>query len=336
MLNTDQRRYIEDKYQVSSQKTRNIVESWLERFSINEAEWGGDFTLQPREVLQPILNSIPAYRYDYAKAQLAELVSYAKWRKENDLPCGTGIFELVVDTAYSIRECMVSSPAHLERVLSTIFEPSNLPTLDVIYRVFLWSAFIGLQDNDAVALRTSDIDISNGTIRVGDKYYQMYDEAIKDFRRAIQPGDFYEVSRSRIRGVSKKFARADGDLIMRGKKVSGSTQEPFALKDTIRSRLSRVLKNAKQKDGDKYPDIPYDLSYQKAYLSGIFYRMLERDLEGSSIDFKELATEDVERKEAMGKSYSTSKSFTRQTIINRIAKGYETDYQNWKRSFYTD
>ena len=111
--------------------------------------------------------------------------------------------------------------------------------------------------------------------------------------------------------------RPEGDTLIRGIRKVPTI-------NAFRTRISLATKDAYESGKTKLR-----LSYHKVWLSGLFYRMYERESAGIPVDFYEAA----ERFTA-GKTYNFSK--TRNTFEakkRQVAREFMQDYRRWKVSF---
>ena len=71
------------------------------------------------------------------------------------------------------------------------------------------------------------------------------------------------------------------------------------------------------------------LSYSRIWISGLFYRMYERERAGLPVDFSEAASRFME-----GRTYKLeSGRNTLESYQRRVAREYLLDYEYWKSTF---
>lgn len=326
MYDEDKIRFVNECYP-GSEDSRKWVLSSLKILSDYERRWGFDFTEQEYELLQDAFNKVTVITYNGTKTTLIRFRKYAKWRIANDLPCSDAVFRLEADRTIAMRESMVPSPNHLARVLDATFDDPVIGSIDVIYRVFLWMGFSGLNDIDAIKVTDNELDFSSMVIRHSEKTYPIYNEAKYDFRIACDLREFSENKRSR--------KRIDGHEIMRGKENKRAQPLEVILVKTIRPTLARKLEAAdRENQKSALPlDLGFDLTFNRIYMSGFFYRLYQQELNGNPPDFVQYAHDEFERAERSDKPYKISPSNPKSAIILRIRKSTESDYNNWKRAF---
>lgn len=319
--------FVNSRNQPTTKKFVTSIFNWFEPY---ENEWGMDLALQSAEVLQPVVNELSGLRSKSTELLLIMLKEYVKWLKNNGYQYGRGIYGVQIDSIEKVRSQMISSPAHLVEVMKKVdtglkkkdgssifkgFDPAESETVDVIYRVFLWMAFSGLYDTEAIQVKDTDIDLDRLVINFNGQKYKIYQEAKLDFEKACRLTDFnyihphYETRRKRV----------DGNLIMRSMR-----SEEIDLM-TIRPIVNKKL-NPKT-EGDK-SRLKVKLSYNKIYLSGAFYRMFEQERMGRPVDFSTLVAKDMKNTD-----YTTSATRTLNTIANKLEREYMADYDKWKCAF---
>lgn len=103
---------------------------------------------------------------------------------------------------------------------------------------------------------------------------------------------------------------------MRGIK---STTKIMSIRSVLSHRSSEALKSQKTE---------LQLSFYRIWLSGLFYRMYERERAGVPVDFSDAAVNFMN-----GKTYALSGREKIEHKQNRIEREYMEDYQRWKLAF---
>lgn len=325
----------------STKKFMAQIFNWFEPY---ETEWGIDLSQQSAEILQPVVDKTSGLRSKSTELVLILLKEYVNWCGRNGYETSRGIYEVKINSIEKIKNQMVSSPIHLKRIIDREtpketpvntnkkeekkfgFDKPERETVDITYRVFLWMAFAGLDDEDAIRVTADDVDLANLRINFEGHSYEIYKECIEDFEKACNLKSFiYEHPRYTIRRD-----RALGNCIMRGFRSSD-----IDLK-SIRPIINRRL-NPTEKDRDKFENLkqPFcKLSYKRIQLSGMFYRMYERERAGYTLNFSEEVASQINRKlEKDPNTYTTTDTRTMTTIANQIEREYLADYRKWKCAF---
>ena len=328
MFNADKRRFVEERYPDSELSRRNILGTLLSLSSYEEQRQM-DFTQQSLEPLQTAFNQVSGVTFNSAQETLFRFRRYAAWRREQGLPCGEAVDHLVIDTIAAIRRSMVRSPEELRRVLDYVFDTPDMETSDIIYRVFLWMAFVGLPYYETIEVTDKQVDLRNERIYHSGQAYVLPEESLGDFAAACRLTKFYE-SRGRC------FPRVEGDRIMRGKQNKRTKSLKELLATSIRPALSRRFAAAKKRreENDQLAYMPLELTFERVFSSGSFYRMYQRELRGFPFDFDDYAVNEVDRKAMAGKPYAISEKQKRSVVLTQIRTAFREDYNNWKQAFY--
>ncbi len=289
------------------------VFNWFEKY---EDEWGVDLSQQSSEKLQPVVNELTGVRIKSTELILIILREYVKWCAKNGYDVSKGVFEVRINTIDKIQSQMVASPLHLKSILDKYFETTDRETVDIIYRVFLWMAFAGMADKDAIQVTVDNVDLENLRINFEEHSYEIYKECKDDFEKACKLLDFSYEHQTPYYVTRRQ--RASGDLIMRG--IRSATVDLKTIRPVINKRFS-------SDDGDTKSK----LSFKRIYLSGIFYRAYEQERAGLPVDFSEVIALEISRKEKV-KEYAKN-TMTINTISNRMKREYLADYEKWKCAF---
>lgn len=317
--------YIDSK----ADTTKKFLLQIFNGFEPYEKKWNMDLSMQSTDILQPVVNELSGLRSKSTELLLIMLKDYVKWCGQNGYETSRGIYGVRIDSIEKVRNQMVSSPAHLATILCKEkvkddsgkvilergFDDPEKETIDVTYRVFLWMAFAGLYDIEAIRVKSSDVDLENLKIDFEGHSYEIYKEAIVDFNKACNLNEFvYEHPHYTI-----KRQRVDGSIIMRG--VRSNKVDLMTLRPIINKKL-----NPKQK-GDN-TRLKTKISYNKIYLSGAFYRAFIRERMGIPVNFSDLVAKDMKNSD-----YKITATRTLNTIANKLEREYLADYEKWKCAF---
>lgn len=327
MYNDDRKKSFIDSY-TNSQKTTSLIVQIFTWFEPYESEWGSDLSQQSSVTLQPVVDRISGLRSKSVELVLIILKEYVKWCARNGYQVSNGIYDVKVSAIDKIREQMVASPLHLKTILDSHFRPSDTETVDITYRVFLWMAFAGLSDREAIRVSSGDVDLENLRINFEGRSYEIYKECRLDFEKACnlkyfnyEHPDYETIQRDRV----------EGDLIMRG--IRSHVIEIKTIRPVINKKLRKhIWENGQDKNKSKNDSQEDKLSYKRIYLSGIFYRAYEQEMAGLPVRFSEAVAIEMQRKESQGR-YTLSKTRTLTTIANAIEREYISDYARWKCAF---
>lgn len=316
MYNTEQKEiYIKEK--IASESYAKFVRSIFEACSKFEYACSKDLCVMNEEELRETLNSVLGIRGNSQCGRIIILRDYVRWCIVSGVggACDT-IFNIRISGVNRIKQTMVATPLHLQICLDKIFGKESSGTIECTYRCYYWLAYAGVDEADILGIKASDINFKKQSIRVRDKEFILYREAIQAFQEAVNSYEFvYEHPRYKSSIVR---ARCDGDEIMRGFSVTPSTM-------AMRVELSR--RNKKCIDAG-LTDVT--LSYSRVRLSGLFYRTYYNEMSGIPVSFESFVSDLID-----GKDYKLpSKYSTMETKQKQIENGYRQDYERWKSAFF--
>lgn len=298
--------------------TANVATTIFNSFSLYEEGWQADLCTKSAEELQPVIDKVMALRMRSQWVAMNILKEYVRWCIINKVPSACdGMLHITMVGLDKVRKQMVSSPLHLQKCLDKVFTPEEDRTIDNIYRCYYWMAYAGLKEEDAVLVKASDICFSEQCINFNGKSYTLYKESLPAFHNAVELREFMYQHPNYKKPVARP--RVEGDDIMRG--IRANTK-PL----TIRSILSKRMKEAEETGKTEVK-----LSYFRAWMSGIFYRMYEQERAGIPANFSGVAADMM-----AGKTYRIEGINKRIKISHRQnskAHDYMEDYQRWKLAF---
>ena len=295
--------------------TANACESVFNVFEKSETEWGADLCTKSSEDLQPIINIIVGFRARSKWARLTILKDYVKWCIDVAKVPGVcdGMLKICDAGLEKFRLQTVPNPLGMQRYLNSIFDAEIEETTDNIYRCYYWLAYGGVEERDILSVKISDVDLSNMVIHYNDTEIPIYREAIQAFKNCCNLTYFTFNHPHYTKTVRKP--RVDGNTLVRGIRSLPTTK-------SMRVELSRKTR-AKASETD------IRLSYYRAWISGVFYRTLEREIAGEKPNFDWVASQHMR-----GKSYKLDKCRnTPEAKKRQLAKDYMEDYQRWKLAF---
>lgn len=289
-----------------------------------EAEFRKDVSKFNSDELNAAIPSISGVRNQSVAVILSYLRKYVQWCADNGEEVCEDIFQYEVDTSDKARQSFVKSPEHLLSILNFVFSSADDNTVEYIYRAYLWLAYIGLTENEAAHVMDYDVDLVHRFIRLGDDELPIYQEAVHDIRFACEAKSFLDCKNYQKRVID----RAYGHEILRTK-VSKKTVEE-ALKTTFRQTVSRQLSNAVKRaddSADKPDPLSLSLSYNRVFLSGLFYTEYMYEISGSQPAFHSAVDKVYGSKEYRHSEFNMRKR------KRAMRLGYMKDYESWKRAF---
>lgn len=210
---------------------------------------------------------------------------------------------------------MVCTPKNLERLLKEAFENTpGVNTMAPVYRAYLWFAFSGIFEYDAVEIRERDVNINDLVVNVKGRWYELYAEGIEDIKSSIGMNIVCRV----INGEKRTFKRDSSDKVLRGRNLDKESTTEKYVKGTMRN----VIRGHMADSGHA------GVSYNKIQKSGLFYGMLKREIKGFVPNFYTIACDDYERNKHKELSDAIRKKSIARTVLS-----YKKDYDIWKKAF---
>lgn len=303
--------------------SREMLHTLFGALGKHEERLGKDFCQMNAEEMRQVVPEIIGSRSASKSTRKTLLRTYSQWCVAHKVPdAGMAILEVDFNdlSTDKLRRQSVANPQHLQRYMDTIFEKETENTVDLVYRCFFWLAYIGImRDEDALNIDVSDVDLDAMAIHFGGKDYPMCMESVYCIKKCATLQEFRYIHPNYEEPITK--ARAPGTKLLRG---MTAVLDLLNFRCTInrKIRLSRALPDGKEKD----PSLDLSLTYNRVWLSGRFYTMLENERAGMSVDFNYLAEEFME-----GKEYTLSGvRLPAKRVRQRVARGYLADYERWK------
>lgn len=314
MFNEEQKARFIRSY-TSSINTANVATNVFNAFENYESEWDADLCTRTADELQPAIDEILGLRSKSRWMTLSILKEYAKWCMMMKIPGACdGMLHIEASGIDKVRRQMVSSPLHLQMYLDKVFVDESAETIDNIYRCYFWMAFGGISEEDTLSIKNSDVDLERMLIRYNNTSAPIYREALPAFKNAMQLQSFVYLHPNYSESIRRD--RVAGEELMRGVKATTKTM-------TIRSFLSH-----RSAEAIKAGKTEQQLSFHRVWLSGLFYRIYERERAGVPVDFSEAAASFME-----GRTYALCGREKIEHKRNRIERDYMEDYQRWKLAF---
>lgn len=318
-----------------SDKSRVFLRYIFRGIKSIEEQYGVDFYAMNEQQAQEALNNISGTRVTTAGTCIILLRSYVKWCRAKGYAVSNAVSSLRIDLYDRVKETTVASPYHLKLSLDAAFPHPEKSESRYIYRTFLWLAYMGFTDEEAIHITDKEVLFDKRVIcREGENvFHRIYPESELDIKKAC---DMKEMLEDRGKdGFRKK--RADGNYILRGRAndYSENSMEEL-LEKTLRPIVSRSFKKAAKAFETNDQQIPSELSlklsYKTVFLSGVFYRAYERERIGiaSRIPFTPRFDEIVLKDRTNAPDEKFYRNYTRAKWINPLVKQMEADYENWK------
>lgn len=237
------------------------------------------------------------------------LKQYARYCRHLHEEASDSYSKIKIDPVDEARETLFASPLHLASKLDLVFTDLNEDNVDILCRCFLWLAFAEMEDIDIVSVKRSDVDLASRNIHFEGLDYKIYEEAYKTFELActlpsfkvsVQKGCLYQ-------------SRSNPDMLL-GSMERGEYVPKLKLAD-FRARISAAGANS---------GVP--LSYNSVRMSGLFYRVYERERAGL-VGVLEDEFQSFDGRGAKTDGTALAKS------VRRTRRGIVEKYKAWKKAF---
>lgn len=339
MYNESRKKAFIKQYTQKASTAKKVAQifSWFEPY---EEAWGGDISQQKEEILQPVVINLTGVRTKSVEAVLVILREYVKWCASNGYETSQAIFNIRTAYGEKIRKQMVANPSDLKERLDGCFGKAELETVDLTYKVFMWLAFLGLSDRDAVRVTSDCVDFKKMVIRFEGEDYEICRECVEDLRKVCELTSFWY---HHPPNYTARRDRAGGNVIIRG--FRSPTVNLKSLRPVVNKKIAAYSIEKEKGSDDKTMDVggidgeksvhqrTY-MSYNKVHLSGVFYRMFEAERSGVPVDFSEYVGKYMANRVRLGKAeYAYSDTRTHTTVANTLEKDLCTDYEKWKCAF---
>ena len=276
-----------------------------------EKKWGADICTKSVEDVQPVLELICGKTGDWSRLYI--LKDYCRWCLYDIKFPGAkdGILRAKVTGIDIIRKQMVASPLDLQRCLDKIYRPETEKTVDNVFRCFFWLAFCGVPEDEYFDVTSGDVNLVDMTIVHNNNEYALYRESFASVRNCATLSSFALIHPLHSDITIKP--RGGGDRLLRGYGKSNSL-------NNIRSAISQSVK---KQGGER------TISYNRVWLSGVFYRIHEDEIVTGAPRFDGLLDDFMRGKEYKLGPGRTSPMTVRKEKLNLFKQSYD----RWKLAF---
>lgn len=311
-----------------SANSAGIMLSMFERIAEHERACGCDFSEMSEVQMSKAVSDVSGLSRKTIYAAESTLRDYVRW-------CASEGYvenikrEIKADVTDRVMKSMVCSPADLLRTLDVVFPEPEINGIHYIYRAYLWLAFSGLEEKEAIRVEPRNLCFERMKILgvCGNfSEYEISREAVHDLQMASSMVQICENRGKRNVSLIWK-ERASGNQILRGKATEKTLEE--SLVSSIRPIVSRAFARAAKTAAD---GIRVNLSYRRAYMSGIFYREYMNELAGLRPNFSKYAYIDFYNRNQKD-GYKLKGNYTEEHVISILRRSYEEDYLRWKNAF---
>lgn len=234
---------------------------------------------------------------------------YVRYCMHRKMDTETSYQKIKTDPVDEMRETLFASPLHLASKLDQAFSEIQEDNVDLLCRCFIWLAFAEMEDNGIAAVRRDDVDLMARAVHFNGRDYRIYEEAYPAFDRVYTLPSFKVF-------VQKGFmyqTRSNPDMFFSGME-RGEYNPKLKLAD-FRARISAAAFSS---------GVP--LSYNTIRMSGLFFRVYERERAGL-VDDLESAFASFDARGAKTDGVATRQS------TRRTTRGVFEKYSAWKKAF---
>lgn len=305
-----------------------IMLNLFKRVAEHERACGCDFAEMSEAQMSKAVSDVSGLSRKTIYAAESALRDYVRWCASKGYIEET-VKDVKADVSERIRQSMVCSPDDLLSTLNAVFPEPEINGINYIYRSYLWLAFSGLEEQEAIRVEPEHLFFDEMKIlKLYGNFseYVIYPESVNDLKKASSMMQICE-NRGK-KGISLVWKdRASGNQILRGKATDKPIEE--VLVSSVRPLVSRAFAKAAKNAAE---GIRFNLSYRRAYMSGIFYREYMGELEGIRPNFSKYAYLDFcNRNQKDG--YKLKRGYTEEHVLSILRKSYEEDYLRWKEAF---
>lgn len=314
MYNPDRKKRFIKSY-TTNLRTARSCESAFRAIGQFEEDRQADICTWSEEDIRPVTDQILGVRESSKWNRLCILKAYCKWCVGQGIEGATDAMQSIDGgSEEALKPKMVANPVHLQIYLDSVFAPESQQTISNTFRAYFWLAYSGMKEEEVLKVKASDVDLKAMTVTYGGVVFQLYKEGMDAVRNCVELSSFrYVHPMYEPKWIER--AAANGELLrgFRGAPVY----------DVIRSQISRAT-TAAQAEGRT----DMALSFSRAWLSGMFYRVYELERAGIDPDFAGIA--DMYMRGNTYTHYGKDNSkYKRMTLI----RNYHKDYVRWKAAF---
>lgn len=321
---------IKDKYlsELSSVVTKESAKYIFEKAEDYERKFGKDLSeMSISEIAEFILSF--SSRKESRQNRLSYIRSYISWAASNGMKVvvtSSDISGLLnAKTGEGFLTKYVFSPEHLAQYLDSVFDPQDLHTADLLYRGFLWLAFMGVPLNLIEQVKTCNVSIDDEYVVADGEYYPMYKESVQTFGLLKDLPVFNLVHP--LHNSTAFRERTDNGILLRKCEMSSknkankdSNARQHSISSDAHSKIKRAILAEK---------CVQNITYGTAKLSGVFYKMYMREQAGIDVNFWASAAKIVVENgcDDIGTPEAKAKIRRHKCCLNR-------DYEAWKEAKY--
>lgn len=284
------------------------------RMSKYENLHGIDIYQMSVEQLSEALESSSGAKKHSQRNTLGAIRRYIKWLSSDlGIETSQAVWEINELGLSKIKKTMVSSPEMLHDILNLFLNKVEFATVDNVHRSIWWMLFMGILPEKVNTVRKIDVDLNKRIINFENRQYDIYDQAYSAIKMCVNSNSFLVTRPNYTHPIQQDRL---GNGLLDGLK-------------TVLTPRNASLEMKKRKRALKNPEFDkYEITPDKVWMSGEFYRTKLAEDQGLSPDFSGLV-DDVYKK-----SSDDIEEWREAQSKRSLYLGYLDDYKTWKTAFY--
>lgn len=299
------------RWHTSSEYEQMVCRSLFNQLEEYEEECGADICTRSADDVSAAIERAFSLRKSSINRRLTVINAYIRWCVENGIDGAVdSTDDIFVVGVLSMKKYMVANPAHLQRLLDIRCVPEGMGHADDMLRAFCWLIYSGINEEDAREITIQQVDLSNMVVSYGIVDYEIYKEAKRSIAECKFRDEIFRYYDTKGNPVFNK-KEDNGKLLRSRRGVPKITSFRHSL-------TSECYVKEKQDE--------FNLSINRIWLSGLFYRKYYNQVAGIPVDFSYEAGVMMRNPVQPGQP-KTKRFFDRRSQL-------EADYETWKLAFY--
>lgn len=286
-----------------------------------EEEYGKDLSEFDKAEMQRFFDDNAGRRHSSVVVFTSRIKHYLEGAKRRgaNLMCDiSSDIDFKGDRIRKFRETVVFSPDHLSDYLDAVFGDTRNESVAVVYKCFYWLAFCDIDEDDALALEDSSVNLASKNIIFKGRDIPLYEQSYDVFELAKTLKTFKVYKSGSAKPIV--YQREDGSRLLRCTKRGGVSKAVHEGQRRMTKELSRYIKAAVDNGV-----VTARIRYYNARMSGVFYRAFLREQMSMDPGFNAI----VERR-LSDPDYHPSSNLVYNAKKSRLLSEYRDDYALWK------
>ena len=307
-------KFLEQKKDIIVEKNLKIYKRLFKVFGQDEKRYDMDLCDFSYDILMTVLPLRLSRGWNSKATQLSLLKEYAGWCYKEKLN-KHNTFDILrikssdIDSSLRTRKQLIKDPQHLQSILDEVLKSErDEPSVDIMYRIVCWLLYYGFTEEEIMSMKQSNVDFENNIIYNDDRTKSVVLD--KNLRNLLE----CSISLDSVYRPAKSGAiRLDldkSDKIIRRIAMKNNNESS----DIIKIRLSLMRRNYEK---NVYENV--SLSTKRLRLSGIFYRLYEKEISGDKLTDDDFY-------------FNIREGLTKQSVKIKIKRNKQ-EYNDWKRAF---